>query len=370
MRVAFLSFQFGEYSVRLASALACHCEVLLVLPENEVKAHRHLLDPAVVFQSLRLPRLRQPIRQMMMMADLCKCIRDFSPHVVHLQQGHMWFNLALNRLPRCRFVLTVHDFRAHPGDLPSSKTPQWVLDLAIRRADDIIVHARHVRNQVVTKYHIAGSRVHVIPHIKLGEDKHAPKPKSGNAPTVLFFGRIWQYKGLEYLIRAEPSITSRIPDVQIVIAGEGEDLSRYRRIMVHPERFRVFNGYISEARATELFRDADVVVLPYTEASQSGVIPMAYTFSKPVVATTVGGLPEMVEHERTGLCVPPRDERALADAVVTLLQNDKLASVLGTNGNRKINSECSPSEVARKTVEVYRCPPFSSLVKPSAMCVH
>jgi len=97
-----------------------------------------------------------------------------------------------------------------------------------------------------------------------------------------------------------------------------------------------------------------VVTLPYIEASQSGVVPLAYTHSKPVVGTRVGGIPEMVEDGRTGFCVPPRDERALADAIVRILRNQSLAHTLGTNGNRKINTECSPAQVARMTFEVYR----------------
>ena len=63
-------------------------------------------------------------------------------------------------------------------------------------------------------------------------------------------------------------------------------------MMVHPERFIVHNEYVSDEKRAELFRRASVVVLPYIEASQSGIIPIAYRFGKPVVATTVGGLPE------------------------------------------------------------------------------
>ena len=75
-----------------------------------------------------------------------------------------------------------------------------------------------------------------------------------------------------------------------------------------------------EVRAT-LFQQASVVALPYIEASQSGVVPLAYMHMKPVVATTVGGLPEMVDDGRTGYLVPPRDEQALATAVVRLLRD-------------------------------------------------
>ena len=79
-------------------------------------------------------------------------------------------------------------------------------------------------------------------------------PRRTRNPTVLFFGRIWEYKGLEYLIRAEPLITAEVPNVKIVIAGEGEDFDRYRRLMVHPERFVVYNEYVSDDVRATLFQ--------------------------------------------------------------------------------------------------------------------
>jgi glycosyltransferase involved in cell wall biosynthesis len=138
-----------------------------------------------------------------------------------------------------------------------------------------------------------------------------------------------------------------------VIAGQGEDFARYRQMMVHPDRFTVYNEFVPEHRCSELFQQASVVVLPYVEASQSGVIPMAYTFMKPVVATTVGGLPEMVEDGRTGYLVPPRDEHSLAAAVVRLLRNKPLRRQLGLNGKRKLDAECAPPVIAQQTFEVY-----------------
>ena len=123
--------------------------------------------------------------------------------------------------------------------------------------------------------------------------------------------------------------------------------------MAHPERFVVHNEYVTEARRSELFRQASLVVLPYIEASQSGVVPIAYSFMKPVVATTVGGLPDVVEDGRTGYLVAPRDERALADAIVRLLHDDTLRAQMGAHGKRKVDAEWAPSVVAGQTLAVY-----------------
>ena len=124
--------------------------------------------------------------------------------------------------------------------------------------------------------------------------------------------------------------------------------------MADPSRFTIINEFVSIERRGELFAAADVVVLPYIEASQSGVIPLAYAAGKPVVVTAVGGLPEAVEDGRTGLVVAPRDERALADAVVRLLDDPVLARELGAAGRRKLDAEWSPARVAEQTLRVYR----------------
>jgi starch synthase len=289
-----------------------------------------------------------------MIYSLLGQIREFGPDVIHFQGGELWFNFALPLLKRwCPLVITIHDPAHHPGDALSQKTPQAVLDLGYHQADRVIVHSGSLKQTVIDRLGIPAEIVHVIPHIALGDESDQARGQE-NSHSVLFFGRIWEYKGLDYLIRAEPLITKQVPEARIVIAGEGEDFGRYRRIMVHPDRFDVHNEYIADDRRAELFQEAAVVVLPYVEASQSGVIPVAYTFSKPVVATRVGGLPEMVDDGQTGYLVPPRDEIALAWAVVRLLQNADLRHRLGSNGKRKIETECSPDVVASKTLGVYR----------------
>jgi starch synthase len=353
MKVAFISFDFGEYCVRLAGEISQHTDLLLFLPRYEAEPYQHLLTNPAGLRVFDPPRLRQPLPQMQMAAHLMRQIRDFHPDVVHLQGGQLWLNGALPMLGRRPLVVTVHDAVTHPGDMEARRTPQWVRDYGYYRAQERIVHAPQIRDLLLQRLNIPSSTVHVIPHIYVGGPA-TTEPVQEEENLILFFGRLWKYKGLEYLIRAEPLITARVPQAKIVIAGRGESFERYRRMMVHPERFTVYNEHISVAKRADLFRRASVVVLPYIEASQSGVIPIAYRFGKPVVATAVGGLPEMVDHGHTGYLVPPRDPQALADAVVLLLQDRELRRRFGENGRRKINAECAPEIVGQMTRAVYR----------------
>jgi len=352
LRVVLISYNFGEYCVRLASALAERAEVLLVIPDRIIEPYAAKLNGSVRLFSFKNPRLRQPVRQFRAIRKIIQKIRDFAPDVIHYQGAHLWFDLALPFLRRYPLVFTIHDFKPHPGDRLSEKTPLSVEMFARRRADELVVHSQYLREIVLQNLPGIRGKVSVIPHIQIGEELSSAARKD-EEHLVLFFGRIWEYKGLEYLIRAEPLITARVPGAKILIAGQGEDFSRYARMMVHPERFIVHNEFISEDRAADYFQRASVVVLPYIEASQSGVIPMAYSAAKPVVATTVGGLPEIVEDGRTGYLVAPRDVAQLADAVTCLLLDAQLRRRMGENGKRKMEAECSPNVIAQKTLDIY-----------------
>jgi glycosyltransferase involved in cell wall biosynthesis len=353
LRVALISHTFGEYCVQLANGLAQHAQVLLLLPTHIAAPHLARLKDGVRLFRFQNPRFRQPLLQFSMLRTLFRTIREFGPDLIHYQGGHPWLDLALPCLRRHPLVLTIHDFKPHPGDRLSKKTPLWMEGFARRQADELIVHTRFVREQVIGEFPASAERISVIPHIQIGRDWLSTLIRDDGG-VILFFGRIWPYKGLEYLIRAEPLITARVPEANILIAGQGENFSHYYQMMVHPDRFIVDDGFIPDERAADYFARASVVVLPYIEASQSGVVSLAYSAAKPVVATAVGGLPEMVEHGRTGYLVPPRDVPRLAESVARLLLDADLRHQMGSNGKRKIEAECSADVVARKTMEVYR----------------
>jgi glycosyltransferase involved in cell wall biosynthesis len=353
MRVAFVSFDFGEYCVRIASALARHADVRLLLPKHEAEPYLHLLERPVSLRTFAKPRLRHALRQARTVAALIEDIRRFRPDVVHLQAGHLWFNMALPLLRGYPLVLTVHDPSRHLGDKGARNTPQWLLDFGCRQATRLIVHAPQLKQMLLERLPVLENRIDVVPHVSLGDDTaQQDVPEDGH--QILFFGRIWPYKGLDYLIRAEPMITARVPEVKIVIAGTGENFARYRAMMSHPDQFIIHYEYVSDEKRANLFRQASIIVLPYVEASQSGVIALAYRFGKPVVATTVGGLPAMVDHGQTGLLIPPCDPQALAEALVKLLETPELRRQMGANARRKVDVECAPEVVVDQTLPVYR----------------
>ena len=353
MRIAFISYDFGEYCVQHANGLLANGEVLLVLPGGLLEPYKEMLDDAVELRTFDKPRLRQPLRQLGTIRRIMQQVEEFQPDVVHFQLGHMWFNFALPLLRRrYPIVFTVHDPRRHLGDRGSHKTPQWVMDFGYHRADRIIVHGTQLKITLTDELGIAANKIHVIPHIAIGQ--RACPPVVANDNVVLFFGRIWPYKGLDYLIRAQPIITREIPEAKFLICGTGEDVDRYRDMLVDPGRFEFHDRWISDDERAEFFQQANVVVLPYVEATQSGVVPVAYAHSKPVIATRTGGLPDVIDDGRTGLLVEPRNEVELARAVVKILKDRALQKSMGEAGHRKLQTEWAPRVVCDQTAAVYQ----------------
>lgn len=355
MHVALIEFRTSTpYPVQLANALGQVCQVTLLLPDTATEFAPYVDRSDVNLQLFSMPRLRQPANLAMVwrLRTLLKAVR---PDVLHITFWHLWGTLGLRILTPYPMVATVHDVARHPGERGF-----WAIPSAFYRwqwlgADQVIVHADSARQQLLDRGGRRPESVHVIPigtydfYRSFTSTDHPERPN-----TILFFGRIWGYKGLMHLIQAEPRITQAIPDARIVIAGQGEDFGRYERAMVNPAHFEVHNYRIPNDKVSELFQSASVVVLPYVEASQSGVIPVAYAFGKPVVATAVGGIPDIVEDGLTGLLVPPADPDSLAEAIVDLLKDDEARLKMGHRAREKAEKELSWASVAERTLRVYK----------------
>lgn len=143
--------------------------------------------------------------------------------------------------------------------------------------------------------------------------------------VILFFGFVREYKGLKYLLKAMPLIKKRFPHLQLWVVGDfGGDREEYVEIIEREgigENVRLVEGYIPDKDVEQYFAAADLVVLPYISATQSGIAQIAYGFEKPVIVTDVGGLPDVVEDGKTGYVVESQNEAAIADAVVKFYES-------------------------------------------------
>lgn len=153
--------------------------------------------------------------------------------------------------------------------------------------------------------------------------------KSMQEKVLLFFGFVREYKGLRYLIEAMPEISRNIADVKLMIVGDfgsEENKEAYVNLIKENEAeefIDIYDGYIPDREIEKFFAACDLVVLPYVDATQSGIVQIAYGFEKPVVVTDVGGLPDVVEDGKTGYVVESRNQGELAEAVITYFQEKR-----------------------------------------------
>ena len=355
MKILLFSTGFIEFVIELANGLSKQETTILMLPKNHIKnVHLDYISNDVIFEPFYMPRQRYPTC-LLMMRKIVKTILKHNPDVIHIQaHGHSWFFVGFPFLKRYPIINSIHDIKPHKGD-KWSKGYKFSTKFGNKHTDQFIVHGRLQQTDLVKLYGISENLVNVIPLGNLSLFKKWQTKELEEIPnTILYFGRIWRYKGLDYLIKAEPLISKKIPDMKIIIAGRGENFDKYKQLMVHKNKFIIKNYNIPNEEVTELFQIASVVVLPYLEATQSGVIPLAYSFRKPVVVTDVGSLSEVVENGKTGFIVPPKDENALADAVIKLLKDDELRQRMGQNAYKYAITELSWERIANMTIKVYK----------------
>jgi glycosyltransferase involved in cell wall biosynthesis len=253
---------------------------------------------------------------------------------------------------RFPIVSTLHDVAPHPG-LDSSFRKKWEIQTLVRCSAHLFVHGQVLKEELLRRYpKIDSEKVHVIPHGDYAFFRRWASAVKEEPLTILFFGRIREYKGLPLLCEAYTQVLQSIPDARLIIAGEGP-LGALQPILESFTNCEIYNRYIPEEEVSGFFERASMVVCPYTEASQSGIIPVAYAFKKPVVATRVGCLPESVEDGRTGFLVSPGDPAALAEALITLLRDPDLQHSMGRNGFQKMNEEFGWDKLAAKSRDVY-----------------
>jgi len=289
------------------------------------------------------------------------------PAIVHVHFFHLlpldYAFLAWMRARGHRLVITAHDVK--PFDVQG-----WSMTFVrriYRLARRIIVHTESSRAELHDDGDVPPERVTVIPHghympyvDRLPSRREARQDLGlpAEAPILLFFGQIKKVKGLEVLLQALPRLAERYPDARLVIAGKvwGDDWSRYAALIEAldlDERLHLHLRHISDEEVASFFVAADVVALPYHHVYQSGVLLMALSYGRPVVATRVGGLAEVVQDGQNGYLVPPHDPEALALALDHVLADPEAAEAMGRRGRALVTERYSWSRIATRTREVY-----------------
>lgn len=260
-------------------------------------------------------------------------IRKQKPDAVILQWWHPYFAPCYYILAKCLrkipIIVTCHNVFPHER-FPMDR---FLTKLVLRQADGYIVQS-HLDEADLLKVNPKANYV-VTPHPTYNafkmkdmsrEEARSILQMDGDSPMLLFFGFVREYKGLHYLLDALADVKGQIPDVQLWIVGDfGDDKDIYLKQIEenHLEGcINIVEGYIPDQEVEKYFAAADLVVLPYVSATQSGIVQIAYGFEKPVVVTNVGGLPDVVWDKETGYVVPSRSPEAIAKAIIGFYRED------------------------------------------------
>jgi glycosyltransferase involved in cell wall biosynthesis len=267
-------------------------------------------------------------------------ITELSPDLLVVHWWNPFFAPCIGatvRLARRRSRFTTaficHNVLPHepfPGTRPLTR-------FAIAPADAFLVHSAADQRDLES-LRLQG-RIVIMPQPPgrgFGEpiDKETAKRRLGlSGNTLLFFGLIRPYKGLPRLLEALPLVLQRL-DCSVLIVGEFYEGKEHCLNLIHRlglgSNVHVIDRFVPDEEVSLYFSAADLVVLPYESATQSAIVPIAYAFERPVVATRVGGLQEAVSDGKTGLLVEPRNPVALAEAIIRFYE-ERLEGTLRRN---------------------------------------
>jgi len=337
----------------MAAALARRCELLSVVSahaENVADWRASGLSLVEVPTYSSWPEALLSLARVGRLLALRSRIRAHSPDVLYYPMVHPWAPALNALLPEVAKVLTVHDPVLHLGERnPAVALLQRVL---VRQSARVIVLSRHAAAQA-TAQGVPAAAVDVVPHGEFslygaaGPRDGAPAP---DGDTLLFFGRIYRYKGIDVLLEAFRAIRERRPATRLLLVGSG-DLDPYASRLGALPGVTVVNRWVPDDEVHPYFARAALVVLPYLDGSQSGVIPIAYAHRLPVVASRVGGIPDQVVDGETGLLVAAGDAGALAAACLSLLESPERRDEMGRKAAALAAREWSWDAAAAKVLE-------------------
>ncbi len=294
--------------------------------------------------------------------------KDFDFDLIHV---HDWlvapsgigFKHFLNRPMVCTMHSTEHGRSSLHG--PDSYMIDGMEWWACYEATRIIVTSNSMKDEVCNHFHLPEEKANVIPNAvdvekyKANVDRWSIRRRFGvgdNEKMVLYVGRLVPQKGIEYLIRAMPRISWRFPDAKFVVVGEGWMRGHLEWLADQMgQRWRTnFTGFISDDDLVALTKSADVMIVPSVYEPFGIVALEGMAAGVPVVASQVGGLAEVIEHDKTGVWVYPRSPDSIAWGIERVLSDAGYRDWLVKNAYQAVMTRFSWKAVANETIDVYK----------------
>ncbi len=360
LRVLFIIDWFFYYAAPIAIALAENADVRCVLRDHGTELglpRSAVAEKSAILGSVPanfVPGKQFDLRSIGAVLRAIWKIRKFQPDVVHTQWHSDWRLLLLSlATPRAVRVLTVHDVNPHPGaQFHTGAFKRLIRWFLYKSTDAFVVHGDTLVPQLRRDSRVRDSaHVGVIAHGSLAQPSASSELPHNR--SLLFFGRWEYYKGLDLLIPAVESASEALGDLQLIIAGQGSEGTRARALVRKPDLFEWREGFVNDQDLPGLFGSTSVIVLPYREASQSGVVPLAFANRRPVIATNVGALGQAVHDGVNGLLVDEPSVEALRDGIIRIFSEPCLLEKLADGARCTAATALSPAAIARAHRSLY-----------------
>jgi D-inositol-3-phosphate glycosyltransferase len=343
------------YAFGLATALMSKGTALDLVANDELDGPEFHGKPDVNFLNLRGSQRqdvsfpRKVFRVSAYYAKLIRYAATARPKIFHILWNNKFETLDRTllmlyyRFLGKKIVLTVHNVNAGRRDSKDTRLNRLTLGIQYQLADHIFVHTEKMRLELIEEFGVQPALVTVIPfgiNNAVPNTRFSPRDarrKLGirdGEKTILFFGNITPYKGLEYLVAAFNRILVRRDNYRLIIAGRPKDCEKYWTAIrddirgeIQSDRILLRADFIPDDETEVYFKAADVAVLPYRHIYQSGVLFLAYSFGLPVIAADVGSLKDEIVEGTTGFLFTPEDPVDLAKAIERYFASDLYANL-------------------------------------------
>jgi len=373
-----------SYALGLATALTARGTPLDIIGSDVVDCPEFHENPGLTFLNLRGDQrpdaglLRKVTRILLFYARLVWYARGSKAKIFHILWNNkfQFFDRTLltfyYKLLGKKIVLTAHNVNACKRDGNDTRLNRLTLRIQYRLADHIFVHTEKMKQDLMNDFGVKGTCITVIP---LGINNAFPNTDltaeearwrlniGQGEKTILFFGRIAPYKGLEYLVDAFQRFLIRSGGYRLIIAGKLEtgcdaywaSVQEAIRENVHSGRILLRADFIPDEETEIYFKAADVLVLPYRHVYQSGVLFLGYSFGLPTLVANVGSLKDEIVQGQTGFVFRPEDPVDLAETIERYFSSDLYADLGGRRQQIRdyANKRYSWDTVGEMTTNVY-----------------
>lgn len=238
----------------------------------------------------------------------------------------------------------------------SARLVSYPVELKLIQASDIVTTVSKSVAQELKEYHLNPEKVIVVGN-GVDEKFFYPKQKilEDGKKYIMFAGRIDREKGLFDLVESATYICSEKPDVFFIIAGKGRDLGKLQwsiRKAKLQDRF-IFPGQVDKDQLVKLYQNATIFVFPSYHEGLPGAVLEAMSCGLPVIATDVRGNRDLISNGETGILVPPRSPKKMAEAISMLLEDEKLRKTLGKNARKIVERSYTWDVVSNKFLRCY-----------------